>query len=103
MGRCIHVAGTIVSMESKHATHDQAPLDGFVCHLESEKRLQFERVIALLLGRIVFKVVLIWLFKLFDVLPPELVNLGHLLRVSFGPLVEIVWQFILSLGDSFCS
>ena len=90
-------------MESKHATHDQAPLDGLVGHLESEKRLQFERVVALLLGGIVFKVVFIRLLKLFDVLPPELMDLGHLLRVSFGPLVEIVWYFILPLGDSFCS
>ncbi len=39
MGRCIHVTSTIVSMESKHATHDEAPLDGLIGHLESEKRL----------------------------------------------------------------
>ena len=91
MSRGVHVTGTIISVKSKHAAHDEAPFDGLIGHLESEKRLQLERVIALLLGWIVFKVVLIWLFKLFDVLPPELVDLGHLLRVSFGPLVEIVW------------
>ena len=91
----VQITCTIVSMESEHAANYETPLYGLIGNLKLKEWFQLERVVALLLRGVIFKVILIRCLKILDVFPAELVNLSHFLWVCLGPFVEVVRRFIL--------
>jgi len=91
----LEIPSTVISMEGEHRADNDTPFNGFICGLKFKQVFQFKSIISPFLCGVILKIVLVWFFKVTNILPPKFMNLGYGLGICLCTLVKIVRVLLL--------